>query len=129
MYQLFNMHKYIIHIILGVLLVLSTSGITITRHYCGDNLVFASVASENKNCCNESCNNCRSESVSFKVSDTFSATSYKYFEPENFSLHWLVLTVSKESLITLISKELELLYADSPPNLQISNSFLQVFRC
>ncbi|MBN1596858.1 MAG: hypothetical protein JW894_01050 [Bacteroidales bacterium] len=41
-----------IHIVLVILLLAATTGITLSMHYCGGKLVSASVNSETRSCCN-----------------------------------------------------------------------------
>ncbi len=65
------MFRKIINIIIVFLLLISTSGFTISRHYCGDNLVSVVINSEAKSCCDmHGC--CHDESEFFKVNNDFS---------------------------------------------------------
>jgi hypothetical protein len=60
----------ILSIGLSFLLIVSTSGIIINRHYCGDNLMEVSTSQPAKSCCTEnSC--CRSETTFLQVDEDF----------------------------------------------------------
>ncbi len=63
------MFKRIAHIIVISLLLVSTSGISITRHYCGNSLMSLAVFSTPHNCCEGDCNKCHNEHTLTKVTD------------------------------------------------------------
>ena len=62
------------YIIMAVLLLFATSGITIYRHYCGNTLVKASVSFAPVQCCKIPCPRCHNETIKLKISDQFSAS-------------------------------------------------------
>jgi hypothetical protein len=60
------MHNKAIHITLALLLIVSTTGITITEHYCGRELVSVNILSKPDACCdNSGC--CHNETVTVKL--------------------------------------------------------------
>lgn len=61
------------HIILSVLLLTTTVGMAVSKHYCGDNFVSFALFSEADFCCGDS-DCCHNENHFFKVKDDFSAT-------------------------------------------------------
>jgi hypothetical protein len=62
------MQRKILHIVLSLLIVVATSGVTINMHYCQDRLVSVRVLFNAKPCCNNmSC--CHNESKFSKVDE------------------------------------------------------------
>jgi len=59
------------HIAIILLLIITTGGITITKHYCGNSLIGRSIFSAPEDCCNGPCKDCRNETKTIKVTDTF----------------------------------------------------------
>jgi len=68
------MLKKIGYIIMAVLLLFATSGITIYRHYCGNTLMKTAVSFAPKQCCKIPCPRCHNETIKLKISDQFSAS-------------------------------------------------------
>lgn len=66
------MLKKLSHIILSAVLLISTMGVAISKHYCGDSFVSASVFHEAKSCCGDS-DCCHNEDSFYQVKDDFSA--------------------------------------------------------
>lgn len=66
------MLRRISHITLSVLLLATTIGLAVSRHYCSGSFVSASIFHEAKSCCGDS-DCCRNENHFFKVNDDFSA--------------------------------------------------------
>jgi hypothetical protein len=63
------------NILMIILLLISTGGISITRHFCGDSVVSVSLFSTPKSCCGGGCDKCRTESTFNKVTDNFTITT------------------------------------------------------
>lgn len=93
------MLKKFSHIILSMLLLLSTTGVAISKHYCSGNLVSVAFFSTAQACCDDD-NCCQSESQFFQLDDDFSITPYsqttqaaqfQLFAFAMLSLHDLVL--------------------------------------
>lgn len=87
------------HIAIILLLLIATSGVTITKHYCGNALIGSSIFSSPKECCNGPCKDCRNETKTIKVTDTFeSADNRIYFHDvfkvlsDQYSLNTIILT-------------------------------------
>lgn len=67
------MLKKITHIALGFLILVSTTGYTINRHYCGNTLETISINSKPEPCCDiDGC--CHDEAEHFQVKDDFCPT-------------------------------------------------------
>lgn len=64
------MVKKILHITLALTLLIVTMGFTVSKHYCGDNLVSISVNHEAKSCC-DSDNCCHNETNHYQLEDDF----------------------------------------------------------
>jgi hypothetical protein len=59
------------YIVIILLLLFGTTGMTINRHFCGRSLIGTSLYSTPDNCCNDSCPGCHNEKISFRISDQF----------------------------------------------------------
>lgn len=65
--------KQISHIVISMLLLISTSGVIINKHYSGEELFSSTLFVEAESCCEVSCchhehqNNCREESTLYKL--------------------------------------------------------------
>ena len=57
-----------------LLLLFGTTGVTITRHYCGQNLAHIALYSTPDNCCGAQCPRCHNEKISFRITDNFEAS-------------------------------------------------------
>lgn len=68
--------KKILSIGLGFLLVVSTIGITINKHYSGGELFSYALFGEADSCCEVNCECCEEESTTIKVEDDFVSTSF-----------------------------------------------------
>ena len=73
--------KKVIHIAVSLLLMVSTTGVIINKHYSGGELFSASIFIDAKSCCETSCchhehrNNCHEESDYYKLSTEFTKPS------------------------------------------------------
>lgn len=63
------------NIVLILLLLIATSGIAVTRHYCGPTEMSFSVYSTPKSCCDSHCDKCHNVFKFSKVNDNFEAGS------------------------------------------------------
>ena len=70
------MFKYISHIIISLFLLISTTGFTISKHYCGDNLISVSVFSEVEFCC-EVVDCCKNETISIEPIEDFVFSGFR----------------------------------------------------
>jgi hypothetical protein len=65
------MLKKVSHIFLSALLLISTMGMAVSKHYCGENLVSVSLFEVADSCCGDT-DCCHNENQSYKVKDDFS---------------------------------------------------------
>lgn len=125
------MTKKAIHIILSILLLISTTGITISKHYSGGNLFSIAFWADAEKCCEIPCD-CCSDEVSFFYLDTdylqTSTTEVQKTQIEKITLSDIFFFVSlfTETNNTSIQRyvwDTSPTYTSNPP------AYLQVFRC
>ena len=108
------MLKKVSHIILSILLLVSTMGVAVSKHYCSGSFVSFSVFHEAKSCCGDS-DCCHNENQVYQVKTDFSAPANNSV-PVLAELDILGLNLYTEVLSTAPNKELgELLFDSSPP--------------
>lgn len=65
------MFKYLIHIVFSFLLLFATTGLAMSKHFCGEYLISTSLFAEADSCCDtEGC--CRNETDLYQVNEYFS---------------------------------------------------------
>lgn len=126
--------KKAIHISLVLILLVSTIGVTIYRHYCCGILISKSVGFPAKKCCNDNCKDCKNDHKTFKITDNYKAGTFKPdFRADvkklfnNFSVSFVLLHINttpyNNNLITTIKIcDTRILTPENP------TSVLQVFR-
>jgi len=62
------------HILIIILLLFGTTGLTINRHYCGRNLIRTAFYSIPDHCCKENCPGCHNEKISFRITDQYESS-------------------------------------------------------
>lgn len=65
------MLRKLTHIVLSLFLLVSTTGIAISMHYCGGELVSTSINKVAKSCCDESGGCCENKTVHIEVKSEF----------------------------------------------------------
>ena len=69
------MIRKISHIILSLLLLVSTIGLVVSKHYCGGEIVSISVNHETKSCCDmDGC--CSTETHTYQIKDNYSSPAF-----------------------------------------------------
>jgi len=109
------MIRKLIHILMVVFLLASSTGVTFYEHYCGGELEKISIYSAPDSCCGTDCNCCHNESFSVKIHDDFSATAFHFA----FQLFGTTIPVA-QSLFNeqdKVSSQLISFVTDSPPPL------------
>ena len=66
------MLKKISHIVLSLLLLSATTGLAVSKHYCGESLISIDFFDEAETCCDDG-NCCHNESAFYQVDEDFSA--------------------------------------------------------
>jgi len=123
------MFKRIDHIMLAFLLFVVTTGMTVSSHYCGNNLKNVSVQSAAKSCCETTgeCDCCYNENFTVKIQDDFSLTSYSFdFSQTVIDLPAPIELIASEELIQEEWNNVNRLIP--PPKIQTILSSLQIYR-
>ncbi len=125
------MLRSITHIALVLLLLVSTSGMSISMHYCCGEYVSTSINKEAKSCCGETGGCCENKSMHFDVEDDYvNPVVILNNEISELDVLFPILFV----LSSKIFDEVELntiFYYDSspPPSVQTRLSLLQTYLC
>jgi len=120
------MIKKVSNILMVMLLLLATSGITMSKHYCGNNLRSVGIFSVPQSCCDApGC--CHTETEVYQVKNDFSVIAFNFeFEDEYpQEIQVIYLAVS----FPLTSRSVDNLYYDmhSPPGPEHIQASLQTF--
>jgi hypothetical protein len=125
------MFKKLINIVMSVVLLISTMGFTVSKHYCGDELVNFSIDSEAKSCCDMSDGCCHTESEHFKLKEDF-VGQFVVNDFQDFSTDVLFpiyfFTLNFE-LGEEVKGETEFSDLSPPPKVQTTLSLLQTYLC
>lgn len=123
------MLRKIVHIVFALLLVVATTGFTISKHYCGNQLLSVSIFKVDHCKCGGPCKNCHTNIKVVKVTDNFSASEKIFHRAPISSFALLVynneiLTLSQQVNISdfFVSK-------DPPPYIPDHFILHQSFRC
>jgi hypothetical protein len=123
------MLKRIAHIVFGILLIVATSGFTISKHYCGNHLFSVSIFKIDNCGCGDKCKDCHTNIKLVKVTDNFSASDA--IHPDAPTTADLLIFYNIDfSFFTspAVTTAFTLLKAPPPGN-QNSIALLQSFRC
>lgn len=94
------MLRKLFHISMVVLLLVSSSGIVIYKHYCLDELTGVSIIVDANHCHENSCSHCEDVTISCRLDvDLFSADAQTV--PEKIQTEITVINLSLSSLLTL----------------------------
>ena len=125
------MFKRLPHIVLALLLVFSSVGVTISRHYCGNTLVSTSLFGVPHSCCGSQCKACHNVTISCKITDSFVASSFTVESSQTVTFQWDLATLcdlysgSVSSFMAINANQ----FLKSPPLPGNVPAYLQVFRC
>ncbi len=113
------------HIILVLLLSVSTAGITVSKHFCGDTLKSVTVNTLPESCCDmEGC--CHDETVTFKIDSDYSLIDF-IFETEQIAttIPFVIKKQSDDQVLLKITR----VFSDipSPPGLNSYLASIQTF--
>lgn len=118
------MAKRIINILLALIVLISTCGITFNKHFCHGKLISVSIFDKPESCCGGTCKSCHSESTSFKLKDNF-LVSLEIIPPVSIEL--AILFEYFEIISIEIFKEPQFVFLSSSPPL-IGDSVFLLFR-
>ena len=123
------MIRRILHIIIALVLLITTMGLTVSKHYCKDNLVKVSINAEAESCCDMENGCCRNETKHYQLEEDFVSTMLVYDLPDSgidvlfpivFSL--IQIEPGKEIPSAIIYSDLP-----PPPKIQTTLSLLQTY--
>ena len=126
------MFRKIVHILFSVLLLITTMGYSLSKHYCGSELVDVSINIEAEPCCDdEGTSNCcenETEYIQLKV-DFLSQVSFENNQITEIDILFPVVFIFSDSELNNIEIK-TLKYAESPPpKIQTKLSLLQTYLC
>jgi len=121
------MLKKISHIILALLVLVTTMGMTVSAHYCGGELKSVQVLTASDSCCGDACGSCHNEIIKVEVEDDFTISTLSFDFSQEFSLVPALIQLFQVSVFT---EEDEQVAYHKPPPLKIQTilSDLQVYR-
>lgn len=122
------MLKKLSHIILSVMLLVSTMGVAISKHYCGDSLISTSVFTEAESCCGDS-DCCHNEISFFQLDEDYSLSSISEipFVAEVDLIGFSLLINPLDEVIIGENQDFVITESPPPPKIQISLSKRQVY--
>ncbi|MDE5421599.1 hypothetical protein L3073_05230 [Ancylomarina sp. DW003] len=121
------MLRKISHILLAIVVMITTMGLTVSAHSCGGELKSIQLLSEAENCCGDSCPNCENEIIKVEVEDDFTVSIINF----NFTQDFSFLPVFIQLFLTpTFTEEIVQVAYHKPPPLKIQTvlSDLQVYR-
>nr|WP_321453108.1 hypothetical protein [uncultured Carboxylicivirga sp.] len=125
------MLRKISHIILVFYLLVSATGVTLSMHYCGGELVSTSINKEAKTCCDGTGGCCENKTVHFEVEDDYvSPVQVINIQTVELDILFPILFVLNFDLS--IDEEIEqVAFYDSspPPTIQTRLALLQTYLC
>ena len=115
---------------MSIVFLLTTMGFTVSKHYCGNELVDFSINFEAESCCDmEGC--CHNENEHFQLEEEFvSSISVDSFEDIGIDLLFPIYFISiTNAPIESIDSIIELADLPPPPKIQTFLSLLQTYLC
>ncbi len=125
------MLRKIAHIGLAIFLLVSTTGITFSMHYCGGKYISTSINKEAKSCCDGTGGCCENKSVHIEVKDDYvNAVQIENSKIVELDILIPILLVSNFELLPIENKAKVSFYDSSPPpKIQARLSLLQTYLC
>ena len=125
------MFKKIAHICMVIVLLFSTTGMTVSKHYCSGSLVNVNLFSEAKSCCEGGCSTdcCHNESERYELDEDF-VLALSNIEFQEVIIE-LILPIIQSSVVNEIQQQnLETVNINPPPPKEVLSflSDLQVYR-
>lgn len=125
------MFRRIAHIILALFLLVSTTGITFSMHYCGGKLVSASINKEAKSCCDGNGGCCENKTLHFEIEEDYispiivennTIVELDVLFPILFVLNFELLPTEDKATVAFHD-------SSRPPKIQTRLSLLQTYLC
>lgn len=115
-----KMLKKASHIILSMLLLLSTTGLAISKHFCGGELISTSIFVEADSCCDDS-DCCKNETEVFQLDEDYSLVTVSEV-PQSVEFELLDLAILVYNFSVIETEEIQELFESDlppPPKIQI----------
>jgi len=123
------MIKRIVHIIIALILLITTMGVTVSKHYCKENLVKITINAEAESCCDIENGCCRNETKHYQLEEDFVFAAFVYDLPDSgidvlFPIVFSMIQIEPGKDIPS-----PLIYSDlpPPPRIQTILSLLQTY--
>ncbi len=127
------MFREFLHIVFALFLFLVSMGVTISMHYCGDQLVSTALYSKADSCCSgdDDCGCCHDKSIHIEVKDRYVApVSIEANAPISIDVLFPVLFQLFDEEIISVTKTTYLIYdLSSLPPLSTRLAIIQSFLC
>jgi hypothetical protein len=125
------MIKKIIHIVLSFLLLISTAGISFSKHYCNDRLISVSIYEEAEPCCDGDNRCCTEETENYRLDSVYDAVEILQIEKNQDYLIRITYLLIDYLLVPVADSGYEYLVPESPPPLSQQEilSSLQTYLC
>ena len=118
------MFKIFSHTVLSLLLLIATTGMAVSKHYCGESLISVDFFEEAEPCC-ESGNCCHNETQFFQVDEDFSAPAFAQI-PQTPELE-LFISVFESEFDSIDQNDEKSFFAEQkPPPLQKTQTILSL---
>lgn len=103
------------HIILSALLLATTMGMAVSKHYCSGDIIASAIFSEAESCCDGPCDCCHNENHFYQVQDDFSGVQIQDI-PQSAEIDVLENKLFSLELVPEIKNNFNnSLFVDSPP--------------
>ena len=125
------MIRKITHIAFILLWTITTTGFTISRHYCGERLISVSIDNEAESCCGSENGCCHNENERFEIKDDFIAA--QDLEELSIPVHENLFPIVYSCISNIAVCDPDNIYnykkSHPPPGVRAILSELQTFRC
>lgn len=123
------MLRKITHIAVALMLLITTMGFTVSKHYCSDSLVKVTINAEAKSCCDMENGCCRNETVHFHLEGNYVFPMViNYVQVSNIDILFpVVFSLNQFEPGKDISSEINYSESPPPPRIQTLLSLLQTY--
>ena len=123
------MLKKFVHILFGILLIVATTGFTISKHYCGNQLFSVSIFKADNCGCGNKCKDCHTDLKVVKVTDNFATPDAIHPDMPSTADLFTVYNLDFSFFTSPAITTAFILMKAPPPGNQNSFALLQSFRC
>jgi len=115
------------HIILALLILITSVGVTVSKHYCGNSLESVTVVVTPEPCCEIPDGCCHDESTTIKLEDSYSVTSFSSVQPQFAVLLPLLIDLEQNGTVESSSINNLILIPLRPLKIQTVLASLQLY--